>query len=780
LFQGNSLEASSKTFSNSIKKSNILSISALQNSFEILKKELNLSVQEVDKWAISFNQESGFLHESFQQLKTHVASLINEVNNPSDIKSTSLTHSGSKEKNSGLARIRRNLPVIEDILTQCTTMDNRKNKIFKELRHQFDKRNNLALQCLEQVPEQLNALRLNQESISTEAFRSSESKRIPSPSPYTMTSGRSASTTKERPPSEGKRGSLPQKSALLSSAEKPKIPKVSSLLASRSMQSFDKSIFEQRKSLYDLTKDKQSRTLTFGRNESLQISQIGQSIGEAYENSQERERDLVSFSTLRTYIQNMITSADKLTKFLPRITSQELRALELYRNDKQVLENSLNRVNEKDIEMTPRDSIKPVSSRKFSPDVRASSVDAGKDRRNREQYKKLKEMESSKRQVVDEDLEEILETNQKKKIKDVKDSLKDSYKIYNDLVKGIEKEEQPQRDSVTKAQEKTKHKTRGESSGPIGRPAGESDKFKNSIVHLKSLKSDLDNLKVKYEALKSKQLVDRREERPSTTAVPIDRLERRERSIEADTKNVASEAMEKLRIENEKLEKIVARLRKKADDRKKTLRQLFELMTEKEKELNVYKWTMGAGNSEKHLNKVKEMIEAKRAELEVDFEKIKKKLGHREEELWKLEEKVSKLKKNVAMGNPKAAPMGGFEMQEDEREPVVIMDVPVKPTKKKSEGGGDSAKKNKEEGMRKDLRKHLMGSEEKKKKKPSAVAVTRGRDSAGAKEKKDVRIETEEAEIDLSPNKAKELKGIMQILKDEKEKLVDEMRSKPY
>jgi len=195
-------------------------------------------------------------------------------------------------------------------------------------------------------------------------------------------------------------------------------------------------------------------------------------------------------------------------------------------------------------------------------------------------------------------------------------------------------------------------------------------------------------------------------------------------------------------------------------------------MTEKEKELNVYKYTIGAGNSEKHLNKVKEMVEAKRAELEVDFEKIKKKLGHREEELWQLEEKVSKLKKNVAMGNKKES-TGGFEIptQEDEKEEVVIMNVPVKPNKKKSEAG-DSAKKTKEEGMRKDLRKHLMGSEEKKKKKPSAVAVTRGRN-----EKKEIKIETEEAEIDLSPNKAQELKGIMQILKDEKEKLVDEMRS---
>ena len=307
-----------------------------------------------------------------------------------DPKSTSLQSSGSKEKNSGFSRVKRNLPIIEDILIQCATMDNRKNKLFKELRQQIDKRNNYALQCLEQIPEQLNALRMNQEGISTasEGYRTNESKRIPSPAPYSMTSGRSVSTAKERPPSEGHKANL-QRSTILSSAEKPKIPKVSSLLASRSVQNFDKSMFEQRRSLYDLTKDRNSRTLTFGRNESLMISQIGQSIGETQETSQERERDLeiidrnLSFTTLRTYIKNLISSSEKLTRILPqKITSHEQRILDLYRNDKQVLENCVNRMNAKDVVITPRDSIKPVSSRKMSPDVRASSVDAGKDRSN--------------------------------------------------------------------------------------------------------------------------------------------------------------------------------------------------------------------------------------------------------------------------------------------------------------------------------------------------------------------------------------------------------------
>jgi len=34
-----------------------------------------------------------------------------------------------------------------------------------------------------------------------------------------------------------------------------------------------------------------------------------------------------------------------------------------------------------------------------------------------------------------------------------------------------------------------------------------------------------------------------------------------------------------------------------------------------------------------------------------------------------------------------------------------------------------------------------------------------------------------EKDLDMSPNKAKELKGVLDLLKNEKEKLIDEMRS---
>ena len=45
------------------------------------------------------------------------------------------------------------------------------------------------------------------------------------------------------------------------------------------------------------------------------------------------------------------------------------------------------------------------------------------------------------------------------------------------------------------------------------------------------------------------------------------------------------------------------------------------------------------------------------------------------------------------------------------------------------------------------------------------VSVNRGR-------------EKDEKVPDMSPNKAKELKGVLDLLKNEKEKLIDEMRSK--
>jgi len=163
------------------------------------------------------------------------------------------------------------------------------------------------------------------------------------------------------------------------------------------------------------------------------------------------------------------------------------------------------------------------------------------------------------------------------------------------------------------------------------------------MLHLKNLKSDLDNLKLKYEVLRSKQLVGRKEEK----------LEKANRTIEAEIlqhKGTTNE-IEKLIQENEKLEKTVVKLRKKADDRKKTLRQLFELMTEKEKELNVYKWTMGSRNSEKYTQMIQGLIEQKQKELEGKYKKLKKKFAEKEEELAKLEKKMTSLKATISKAN---------------------------------------------------------------------------------------------------------------------------------
>jgi len=155
------------------------------------------------------------------------------------------------------------------------------------------------------------------------------------------------------------------------------------------------------------------------------------------------------------------------------------------------------------------------------------------------------------------------------------------------------------------------------------------------MLHLKTLKSDLDSLKLKYEVLKSKQLVGRKEEK----------LERAGTTIEAEILNHKDPTndVEKLIRENEKLEKTVARLRKKADDRKKTLRQLFELMTEKEKELNVYKWTMGSRNAEKYIQMVQSHVEQKQKEIEGKFKKLKNRFIEKEEELVELEKRVANL-----------------------------------------------------------------------------------------------------------------------------------------
>ena len=96
---------------------------------------------------------------------------------------------------------------------------------------------------------------------------------------------------------------------------------------------------------------------------------------------------------------------------------------------------------------------------------------------------------------------------------------------------------------------------------------------------------------------------------------------------------------ENLTKENLKLLKVVKKLHRKAEDRKKNLKQLFELMTEKEKELEQYK-SGKTGVVDSANREAREEAVLKQQKLEKDIKK-------KEKELRKLEEDIAEKKKEV-------------------------------------------------------------------------------------------------------------------------------------
>jgi len=123
----------------------------------------------------------------------------------SETQNLPLSFTVAKDKNNLLSRLKRSLPAIEEILSQCITMNSQKNKFFGEIKRQIEGTNDFLFKHLAQIPEHIETLKVNQETLDQNQLRSgghqvfdkeSESKRHPSPS--TFAGGRSNSTTKER------------------------------------------------------------------------------------------------------------------------------------------------------------------------------------------------------------------------------------------------------------------------------------------------------------------------------------------------------------------------------------------------------------------------------------------------------------------------------------------------------------------------------------------------------------------------------------------------------
>ena len=218
--------------------------------------------------------------------------------------------------------------------------------------------------------------------------------------------------------------------------------------------------------------------------------------------------------------------------------------------------------------------------------------------------------------------------------------------------------------------------------------------------------------------------------------------------------NDLAEDNERLSKENEKLGKTVQRLRKKADDRKKTLKQLFELMTEKEKELNVYKWSAGAGINTKSMQAVEEVINKRYKDIEKMCDKMQGKLNQKEKDLLVLEANVSDLKKlQFKSGKDLNIDTEDKKHQKSRSKEKLDKYNIIEEDKNRLKAQGRN--KEIEHDMEDFLKQQVIKKKEKR-----------------------ITVDTRRVETDTSPNKTEELRSILNVLKNQKDKLIGEMQGR--
>jgi len=134
-----------------------------------------------------------------------------------------------------------------------------------------------------------------------------------------------------------------------------------------------------------------------------------------------------------------------------------------------------------------------------------------------------------------------------------------------------------------------------------------------------------------------------------------------------------SEHNDRLAKDNAKLVKLAKKLEQKAIERKSNLKKLFDLMEEKERELNYYK--MNNKETPTNISKqVEEIVNLKQNEMKKQYENLVKVLNEKEESLSYLEDFVTKMK--PALLNSKRANMSqeqsGF--RGSSKEETVVLD----------------------------------------------------------------------------------------------------------
>ena len=270
-------------------------------------------------------------------------------------------------------------------------------------------------------------------------------------------------------------------------------------------------------------------------------------------------------------------------------------------------------------------------------------------------------------------------------MEDVKALLEDADKIYNNMINKIHRSDKKPPKESRSSLDRSRAKIRGGSSEVVDRLGREDlSRSGHHPVNISTLKADLDNLKSKYEVLAHEK--GRRPPSSSKLEVLNQTEDRSRRMSREKVANVASEDLngklkeanaknEKIHHENEKLEKTVIRLRKKADDRKNTLRQLFELLTEKEKELNVYKWNMDVNNNQKQMQSFKELMEKSQKEIEKKCEGLENQIFQKEKDFVRLEQNMTTVRQMLVKNTMRMEELEERELKQvhSAKKPQVII-----------------------------------------------------------------------------------------------------------
>ena len=134
-----------------------------------------------------------------------------------------------------------------------------------------------------------------------------------------------------------------------------------------------------------------------------------------------------------------------------------------------------------------------------------------------------------------------------------------------------------------------------------------------------------------------------------------------------------TEHNDRLAKDNTKLVKVAKKLEQKAEERKKNLKKLFELMAEKEKELGFYKnnYNKSTDASPQVVKKLEDSIQNTSNELLKRYEMIARSVQDKEQVLRNLEESISRVLPHVL--NYRSS-QGFNENKNASREDLIMLD----------------------------------------------------------------------------------------------------------